>query len=590
MSKHKIMLVLAFVALWVPGTAKANEDWPPWWSVGIGSNGGGGGVCDAKTYDEALCFGKNALEIAGDVASAYTSLTKIPDMWHKLSQLLGWEAKPLSLMDVLEGIQSYTNRVSSDIKTQASLTTISGADSFASLTIEHLVDRESQYRDLDEPRSHDAAFWLADPESWGTVFLRDYDLEKDAALIKLLNATCVKGFPFTYYPDLCWGDDRHTREMYQPGYGSWVDLHPPHGSKTSVYDWRIALPSLMNFISTRLQFLASTRPGYFLDPYGDPGKRNELKTYRDALYKHYYYILSGIRCFDQSCTEIHSGTSVAWRDELGAYALYGGLPLHEIKSLIDTLYLYMHSPQADLTQTYHRLSSYIEPDWCLTTKRYSRFETGVVMDICDGRAEAQQWVYDRRSGRVRNTGSVATGTLASGGCLGVGEVVGLGLVLGVNVRSCEDGDRRQLWTYDPETHVLLNAMGTALSINWNDSGYRVRSEPYDTLVYGKDPEDVANCHEMRNDQVDKCLKNLPLTKDPDLVKACQIETYVPKDRQAVCIAQLPMGVPNPPRYPGWTPYRDSPAVTWRADQIDQIAPGVAAPFSSGLVSDRKRVE
>jgi hypothetical protein len=123
-------------------------------------------------------------------------------------------------------------------------------------------------------------------------------------------------------------------------------------------------------------------------------------------------------------------------------------------------------------------------------------------------------------------------------------------------------DRGQRWTYDPEAHVLLNATGTALSINWHDSNYNVWSEPFAFLAYGPDSTGLSQ-------------------PDTSLVNACNStnkDTKLPNKRQDQCIAQLPKGVPYPVKY------TDSSTVTWQADQANfgQIVPGVTAPFSDSM--------
>jgi hypothetical protein len=472
---------------------------------------------------------------------------------------------------VFSNLETYILSISNDLDLKDSYRQLSQADSNAKETLEHLRDRDSRFLAVDEDNSFKAADNLTNAESWNTLFARLYDDKKDGDRIKWLNDHCPPKFPVnSVSASTC---DGH--------YHSWADLHPPQGLGRSVYDWRLALPSLMLFVSERLQFIASMNADYFENPDADPGKRDELIGYRKALYKHYYNILSGIRCGGNICTEIHSGYQV--ESSLGGYGLYGALPLYELKALIDTLYLYTHSPQPDLTQNYHRLPNSDSPYLCLETKkRGSGLSVG--MADCDG-SNSQQWVYDRRIGRVRNSGSAAMGTLASGECLGVtGGVkseLGGEFILNVNVSNCTDDDRGQRWTYDPEAHVLLNAMGTALAFQWNFSvstePYTVWTEPYTGRVYGKDPELVAGCNELSKDKVERCLSQLPLDEDAALVAACKNTVFVPKSREQQCLSQLPKGVPNPVRY------RDLAAVTWQADQkLGEIAPGVPIPFSDGM--------
>jgi hypothetical protein len=520
-------------------------------------------VCKGATYNEILCPAKQALDIGKEISSIYSGLKSAWDISNKIAQFIGWESKPLDLQGVQTNLENYMWAILNDMDWKESYAQISVDDDSATEVVEHLIDRESLYTDNDEDNSYKAAHNLANAESWNTVFARLYstdddpnrDPKSDKSMIEWLNQVCPASFPPT----------RVSNNTCDSHFYSWVDLHPAPGLTDSVYDWRLGLPSLMLFISYRLQFILSRHPDYLENPNAYPGILNELASYRTTLYKHYYYILSGMKCFGGTCYEIHSGYKTESATLVG-YALFSALPLYELKSLIDVLYIYTHPPQSDLTQDYHRLPASTSPYLCLKAKKQD-FDLSVSMDGCDG-SSTQQWVYDRGTGWVRNTGTAANDTLASGECLGVTGYIQVQLggeyIRSVHASPCSADDRGQRWTYDPEAHVLLNATGTSLSINWNASDYNVWAEPFAFKAYGPDPDTGLN------------------QPDAWLVRACRStdkNTKLPnKGRQDQCISQLPKGVPYAVKY------RDSSTVTWQADQAGsgQIAPGVAAPFSDGM--------
>jgi hypothetical protein len=97
------------------------------------------------------------------------------------------------------------------------------------------------------------------------------------------------------------------------------------------------------------------------------------------------------------------------------------------------------------------------------------------VEQCDANSSSQRWVYDRKSGTVRNTGDNAAWP-GSGQCLAafprLESVPPLWnyKVFAVILVNCPDKDdptpvdSHLLWTYDPQSQVLLNAWGTALSL------------------------------------------------------------------------------------------------------------------------------
>jgi hypothetical protein len=179
------------------------------------------------------------------------------------------------------------------------------------------------------------------------------------------------------------------------------------------------------------------------------------------------------------------------------------MPLYEVKAMIDTLYFLTH-PMRDLTAQYHRLPSYVTPSLCLEAKGESN---GAELQLwtCDG-DPLQHWVYYRASGYIYNPNigkclEISYGVHASGQTFPVsisecfedesaeraGKVCdfasrmaaarasvpasGQNFPARASVPASDQNfpseclaDEWQRWTYDPETHVLLSAMGPVLTI------------------------------------------------------------------------------------------------------------------------------
>jgi hypothetical protein len=253
------------------------------------------------------------------------------------------------------------------------------------------------------------------------------------------------------------------------------------------YDWRLGVPALMQLVALRVQVMAAIDPGFrSVESY------NELKKHRDALRAHYDKMLSGIECATDWCTggcklglpctwcvdavacaDIYTGTSATaisnampWntRDarieeaRQEAYdEVYRKLPLFELRSLIDSLTLYMTGVK-DLTAKYQRIPVSHAPSLCLDVQ-WGNLAAGTPVWLwdCNG-GDAQWWVYDRQRGTIVNP--------PSGKCLDVqwgSTTPGTPVWLW----DCNGGDA-QRWTYDPETRVLENALGTVLDIQWGN--------------------------------------------------------------------------------------------------------------------------
>jgi hypothetical protein len=107
----------------------------------------------------------------------------------------------------------------------------------------------------------------------------------------------------------------------------------------AVYDWRLAIPELMQYLAIRLQIIAAIDPAF-----REHGTfKNELLSYRDFLVEHAERMRGGVICKQTPavtdretgrvetvhlhCANIYTGGSV----EYGEFPLTGGFPQREIK-------------------------------------------------------------------------------------------------------------------------------------------------------------------------------------------------------------------------------------------------------------------
>jgi Ricin-type beta-trefoil lectin domain len=453
--------------------------------------------------DETWRDGKSLVSLATTMAGYYTDAKDVWDVAIKAGQFIGWLNEPRTLDQVEQDLTNYINNVYQGIYWADRAGTISDVNGKFTAAIEHLQDRlplaEKDQDDTDTIAGLTTILGTSDSDG-REMFARPYDYTKDQKLSDDLNNYCTTSKTDANQKNNFWPGgcvyskaDLVTDASNHPPYS--VNFVPPPGPIQGllpadlVYDWHQTLPPLMLFIAYRVQMIAAMHPDFFQNPDNHKGERDELNRYHDALYKHYYKILGGIKCgrYAQICAEVHSGLRynlVAGKDPDGLwrYGVYAALPLYDLKKMIDTLYLYTHPNAADLARNFHRLPyANSPPSLCLKEKKQERGSTAI-MDTCDG-STAQQWVYDRVNGTVINSGSVANP--ASGQCLGVTGSVhydGTGVPLPVTISTCIDPAqpdyKSQQWTYDPESKVLLNHLGTALEIDWSDPEYKVTSVYY----------------------------------------------------------------------------------------------------------------
>lgn len=252
----------------------------------------------------------------------------------------------------------------------------------------------------------------------------------------------------------------------------------PQAGGSLVWDWRLGMPALLEVISYRLLVIAALEPEF-----RDTGLYDvELEDYRATLEKYLSTMLAGVRCglgkpsgtalprVAWACADIRTGIYAGRQrivgetpgtDEQILSELRGqvvrAMPLFEVRAMLDTLYFYQHGGQ-DLTELRHQISVRRAPGLCLDVQWGNPAAgTPVWLWPCDGNV-AQRWVYDRRSGTIRNP--------AFDKCL---DVQHANAKLGTPVWTWDcNGTDAQRWTYDYRTGVLENAVGTVLDIQWGD--------------------------------------------------------------------------------------------------------------------------
>jgi len=293
------------------------------------------------------------------------------------------------------------------------------------------------------------------------------------------------------------------------------------------YEWRLGVPELMQLIALRIQVIAAFLPEFRTKKIF----KSELDGYREGLQKHYTKMLhDGVKCgssynaifggaswedpptdylFYVGCVDIYTGASfmesfyatefvaeitfpldyaridpeIDQRKDRLFRRLLETMPFFEMRSLIDTLYLYANpiiavpgvdpsipvatGGERDPAETkvgdlgrskIQRIAVAEAPDLCLDVQWGNPAAgTPVWLWPCVGN-DAQQWVYDRPSGTIRNP--------VYDKCLDV-QWGNPARSTPVWIWDCIGSDA-QKWTYDPETGVLQNALGTVLDIQWGE--------------------------------------------------------------------------------------------------------------------------
>jgi len=282
----------------------------------------------------------------------------------------------------------------------------------------------------------------------------------------------------------------------------------PPDAAGRAYEWRLALPALMYAVSARISVAAAFHPDFI-----QTGILNgELEAYRIALESAFQTISSSVHCArndrydvyvyddftgtpgmssDVYCVETNSGTyRHRWVSERDVFPVkppstyvpevqdrvyqyfddtqqtlwsqvWEDTGLFELRRLIDTIST-LQRRNADITQGGPTAGKPIFNDdrsMCVDIENGNPANlTPVWLYWCTGGA-AQQWHYDRKSGKIRNTAYDKCLVPRSGGLTRGDPVVTF---------DCEYGSigEGQDWSYDPISKRFWHRFGRAFDAQW----------------------------------------------------------------------------------------------------------------------------
>jgi hypothetical protein len=422
--------------------------------------------CTAKHEGEDRLWSDAKLlaQTASEIGSAWIGGVKVYDVADYLAQVLDFAPRPESLEETAKDLADCIQQIYVGLDHKVTVEPINQyrteAEDAQSTLIGGGFPSCTDYHD-----SRDAVNQLVASDT--VFFSRPFD-SNDQSTIDQLNKGCPKTGCVYTKNDL--GTDANGNVI-------------PGGE---VYEWRLALPSLMLAIGYRVQMIAKVYPEFFLDPYQAPhqianaeedfdysqlknfkAERDEILKYRSALNKHYQKMISDIKCdyYQSVCADVYSGNESNNSTNLsGRYEVFGNLPLYELKAMIDALYFYVqpdpthpdketaHPIRYDLAQNYHRVPLFWEPNgpFCLEVNRKEEFGYSVQLTSCADYSR-QKWVYDRVQGTIKNSGSVVDP--ASAQCL---RVIGGSTEVKVIASECLDsknaGYKQLQWTRSGISH------------------------------------------------------------------------------------------------------------------------------------------
>jgi hypothetical protein len=264
--------------------------------------------------------------------------------------------------------------------------------------------------------------------------------------------------------------------------GDWTTYFDrrPDVSNGEVYDWRIGMPELMQYIGIRIQVIAALDANFK----SDGQFRTELDSHRNFLLDQLHKIDDGVICriidqgnqcgaanpscldtasFTTMCADIYTGMTAdyvsTFQSSLAPDALVLAdvrrlltrqMPIFEIKAMINTLYAYNHPEKEE----HAGALSIAANGGCLDAQWGSSDDgTPVWIYSCDfSHPAAQTWQYDRQKSRIYNP--------SFDKCLDVSNA-STRAGAQVQVWSCNGSDA-QRWTWDPETRTFENGLGTVL--------------------------------------------------------------------------------------------------------------------------------
>jgi hypothetical protein len=315
--------------------------------------------------------------------------------------------------------------------------------------------------------------------------------------------------------------------------GAWKNTitnnHPDVIDNSQVFDWRMALPGFVRLLGARLAIIGTmdqnfTTSGQWTPELGDG--TSSFPGYRGVLTARLQQMIAGVRCdykdrlkalgnpqtrstsvaydhTDVACADVNTGLNVittyvrpdnncgtqVWapfllqclnnlpstanmpslEDGVRRQVLHQ-MPVFEMQSLIDALYLYTH-PATDLTAGAGRIPLAANPGLCVDVPGANPAAGTQVQIYSCNAGTPQQFSYDREAATITNT--------ALGNCLQVrpslvlpgpwGTIIIDNLLPGAAAETSDcvsPTPDRQKWTYDPGAGTIRSALGTVLDVQW----------------------------------------------------------------------------------------------------------------------------
>jgi hypothetical protein len=266
-----------------------------------------------------------------------------------------------------------------------------------------------------------------------------------------------------------WSTDLFQRRYLESTVsGEWMKIVNERANVQNgmAYDWRLALPVLMQLIALRLQIIAVVDPDF--RNRNIPGQtasvyREELLDIRQHLLEHYALIKDGIQCGKKTidgipytaCADVNTGISFVskWAEKSVsdlAPLVAAATPLFAVRALANAVSLYTDTAFFELTDASPLIRS-DQDNLCL-------FESEPGLGAAPGGCESvtTSWRYDRKTNLIRSRYLGEQYCLS--GSLQEGSVVGVG-------PDCSDSPSN-LWSWDPIDRTIIT--GWELFLDWGN--------------------------------------------------------------------------------------------------------------------------
>jgi hypothetical protein len=263
----------------------------------------------------------------------------------------------------------------------------------------------------------------------------------------------------------------------------------PDLSGGNVYDWRVALPALLQLDALRLALFAAEDPQFQHNR--SSRFAPSIQKMHDDLLNHLQILESGLRCnaipdpassgWRIACADIFTGlnetlvlqcgpgglgscanTPELRAAELKAYHDVRGMtPWFQTRAMVDTLYL-LGNGLSDLTYGSQHIVPTGAPTLCLNVLGSG----GTDLSNCSNPSGFDSWVYDRTQWTLASTiGSCLNGLTPDPGHSPDLTPCKTAVVLeGLDMIPTTRPIAAQMWSYDAEHQYLNNGLGNALEI------------------------------------------------------------------------------------------------------------------------------